>query len=174
MSLFDRLQATRASGTENGATATGPDSGTIPTEPHATERTPASTLSVRVDAKAAADAEARQVASLSVVGVSEASSNALRELKEQVTADLYDRVGARIADSNLDEAQLQDYVRTELRTVVAEQQVPLTSTERDTLINEVMDDVLGLGPIQRFIDDPSVTEVMVNRADQVYFRSREA
>ncbi|BCT77119.1 type II secretion system protein E [Sinomonas cyclohexanicum] len=68
----------------------------------------------------------------------------------------------------MSEADLHEYVRSELRGVVAEQQVPLTASERDRLIDEVMDDVLGLGPIQRYIDDPSVTEVMVNRADQVY------
>jgi pilus assembly protein CpaF len=168
MSLFERLHATRGSGGENSAATADQPSEIASTEAPSLDKTPVSTLSVRVDAKAAADAEARQVATLSTPGMSEASSHALRELKEQVTADLYERVGARIADSALDEAQLQDYVRSELRTVVAEQQVPLTSTERDSLINEVMDDVLGLGPIQRYIDDPSVTEVMVNRADQVY------
>jgi pilus assembly protein CpaF len=96
------------------------------------------------------------------------ASQALRELKEKSTEELYERVGGRITDSSLSENELGDYVRGELRAVVAEQQVPLTSSERERLINEIMDDVVGLGPIQRYIDDPSVTEVMVNRADQVY------
>jgi pilus assembly protein CpaF len=96
------------------------------------------------------------------------TSQALRDLKDKATADLYERVGTRITDSSLSESDLHDYVRTELRAVVADQQVPLSSSERERLINEVMDDVLGLGPLQRYIDDPSVTEVMVNRADQVY------
>ena len=125
-----------------------------------------STLSVRLDARVAAEAEAR-LAGHEPVG-SVRASQALRELKEKATAELYERVGSRITDSTLSETDLQDYVRTELRAVVADQQVPLTSSERERLINEVMDDVLGLGPLQRYLEDTSVTEIMVNRADQVY------
>jgi pilus assembly protein CpaF len=171
VSLSERLRAAKTAGPADSipASAEYPDQFRAPTPQ---EQEPASlgasSLSVRVEAKAAAEAEARQSASLTGVGTSEATSLALRALKEKVTTDLYERVGARISDSTLDEAQLQDYVRTELRSVVAEQQVPLTSSERERLINEVMDDVLGLGPIQRFIEDPTVTEVMVNRADQIY------
>nr|WP_249336000.1 CpaF family protein [Sinomonas gamaensis] len=115
----------------------------------------------------AAEAEARLTENEPTHG-SVRASQALRELKEKATEELFERVGSRITDSSLSEIDLADFVRGELRTVVSEQQVPLTSSERDRLIDEIMDDVLGLGPIQRYIDDPSVTEVMVNRADQVY------
>lgn len=125
-----------------------------------------STLSDRRDALVAAEAEARLSGHRPLGSVR--SSQALRELKEKSTTELYERVGSRITDSSLSEADLHDFVRTELRDVVAEQDVPLTSSERERLINEVMDDVLGLGPLQRYLDDPSITEIMVNRADQVY------
>ena len=52
--------------------------------------------------------------------------------------------------------------------VLEEEQIPLTALERQRLIREITDDVLGHGPIQRFLDDPAVTEVMVNRFDQIY------
>ncbi|KHL05043.1 CpaF family protein [Sinomonas humi] len=125
-------------------------------------------LSTRVEAKAVADARARLAVHEDATPDSVRASHALRDLKEKVSGELYDRVGNRISDSSLSEADLHDFVRGELRAVVVEEAVPLTSSERDRLIEEVMDDVLGLGPIQRYLDDPSVTEVMVNRADQVY------
>jgi pilus assembly protein CpaF len=133
-----------------------------------TPQAESSTLNTRVQAKAAADAEARHSGRDITTATDVRASLALRELKSKVTTELYERVGNRISDPSLSEEDLQGYVRDELRAVVAEQSVPLTSSERDRLIDEVIDDVLGLGPIQRYIDDPSVTEVMVNRADQVY------
>ena len=44
----------------------------------------------------------------------------------------------------------------------------LTDTLRDQLFRDVMDDLLGYGPIQPLLEDPNVTEVMVNGPDMVY------
>ncbi len=46
--------------------------------------------------------------------------------------------------------------------------VSLTTTIREQLFREIMDDFLGFGPIQPLLDDPEISEVMVNRFDQVY------
>jgi pilus assembly protein CpaF len=45
---------------------------------------------------------------------------------------------------------------------------PLSQDERQQLIREISDDVLGYGPLEPFLDDPSVTEIMVNGSDTVY------
>jgi pilus assembly protein CpaF len=96
------------------------------------------------------------------------ASEALRGLKERASQALYERLGARIQDSSMDESELHQYVKDELKEVVDEEQVPLTSAERQRLTREIIDDVLGHGPIQRFLDDPEITEVMVNRHDSIY------
>jgi pilus assembly protein CpaF len=96
------------------------------------------------------------------------ASEALGSIKERSSAALYERMGSRLTDSSLDEAELHKYVRDELKLIVDAEQVPLTAAERHRLTSEIIDDVLGHGPIQRFLDDPEVTEVMVNRYDSVY------
>lgn len=96
------------------------------------------------------------------------SSDALSAVKERAAAALYERLGNRISDASLDEAELNAYVKDELRAVIEEDDIPLSPGERQRLIQEIMDDVLGHGPLQRFLDDPSVTEVMVNGPDSVY------
>ncbi|MFF1251030.1 CpaF family protein [Pseudarthrobacter sp. NPDC058329] len=96
------------------------------------------------------------------------ASEALNGLKERASQALYERLGSRITDSNLDEVELHQFVKDELKTIVDEEQVPLTQGERQRLSREIIDDVLGHGPLQRYLDDPSVTEIMVNRADQIY------
>jgi Flp pilus assembly CpaF family ATPase len=118
------------------------------------------------DAKTAETAHAADVVELTQTAA--VASGALGALKERASQALYERLGARITDSSLEEAELHQYVKDELKIVVDEEQVPLTASERQRLIREIIDDVLGHGPIQRFLDDPSVTEVMVNRFDQVY------
>lgn len=118
------------------------------------------------DAKTAETASAADVVELTQTGA--VASGALGALKERASQALYERLGSRITDSSLEEAELHQYVKDELKIVVDEEQVPLTTSERQRLIREIIDDVLGHGPIQRFLDDPSITEVMVNRHDQVY------
>jgi pilus assembly protein CpaF len=52
--------------------------------------------------------------------------------------------------------------------VTEEEEVPLTAQERTALIEEIGADVLGLGPLEPLLDDPSITEIMVNGAHRIY------
>lgn len=45
----------------------------------------------------------------------------------------------------------------------------MTETERSMLIQEVIDDVVGLGPLEAFMNDDSVTEVMVNGTQSLFY-----
>ena len=98
--------------------------------------------------------------------------DALARVKQRAAAALFARIGARLNDPNMSEAQLHALVRVELNSVVEAEQAPLTGEERQRLINEVRDDVLGLGPLQRLIDDETVTEIMVNGPDNVYIEQQ--
>ncbi len=96
------------------------------------------------------------------------TSEALGAIKERTSEALYERMGARISDTNMDEAELHQFVKDELRAVIDEDEIPLSSAERQRLVQEIADDVLGLGPLQRFLDDQDITEIMVNSADRIY------
>ncbi|TAP45401.1 CpaF family protein [Arthrobacter sp. S39] len=162
MNLSRRLE--KARGTESPTTLVE----AVPPNPFTVQGGPAepATLGRIHEAKTAETAHAADVVELTQTAA--AASGALGALKERASQALYERLGARITDSSLEEAELHQYVKDELKIVVDEEQVPLTATERQRLTREIIDDVLGHGPIQRFLDDPSVTEVMVNRFDQVY------
>ena len=95
-------------------------------------------------------------------------TDALARLKDRVGKALFERMGSRMNDPNLDEGQLRTLVLGELDELVDEEKVPLSTDERQRLAAELADDVLGLGPLQKLLDDPTVTEVMVNGPNAVY------
>lgn len=93
---------------------------------------------------------------------------AMAALKQRAADALFARLGGRIADPSLSEDQLHAYVREELARVVDGEKVPLTSDERRRLVAEITDDVLGYGPLQGLLEDPSVSEIMVNGPERIY------
>ncbi len=52
--------------------------------------------------------------------------------------------------------------------LVADCGVPLSANERTRLASEVMDEVFGLGPLEPLLQDPTVTDILVNTANAVY------
>ncbi len=93
----------------------------------------------------------------------------LARLKGRASQALFDRLGAKLSDPDLPEEQLHGLVRTELQRVIANEQGSALSVEdRRRLISEITDEVLGHGPLQPFLDDPAVSEIMVNGPELVY------
>ena len=50
----------------------------------------------------------------------------------------------------------------------AETQVPLSLFEREALITDVFHELFGLGPLEALLSDPTISDILVNRADQIY------
>lgn len=94
--------------------------------------------------------------------------DALAGLKQRAASALFERMGSRIGDTASSEEDLKSFAVDELSAVIDDEQVPLSPEERRRLIREISDEVMGYGPLQRLLEDPSVTEVMVNRFDQIY------
>jgi pilus assembly protein CpaF len=92
----------------------------------------------------------------------------LTSLKERVHEALLQRLGMRLFDASLSEDQLRAFVVQELGALMEAESAPLSPAERSQLVAQISDDVLGLGPIERFLDDDTITEVMVNGEDPIY------
>ncbi|MCA0143719.1 CpaF family protein [Blastococcus sp. LR1] len=95
-------------------------------------------------------------------------TDALARLKDRVGKALFERMGARMNDTSMGEDALRAIVLDELDAVVEEENVPLSTEERQRLTADLADDVLGYGPLQRLLDDDTVSEVMVNGPDNIY------
>src|SRR5215212_9965402 len=66
----------------------------------------------------------------------------------------------------------QDAVRQEVRSVIRDlcqlEKGLLTSSEQEKLMDEVMDETFGLGPLEAMFKDPTITDILINRFDRVY------
>jgi len=94
------------------------------------------------------------------------------KLKEQATAQLFERIGSRLNEGTLDDDQIGGLVREELNSIIEESSTPLTSEERRRIIREVEDDVLGLGPLEVLLNENTISEIMVNGPDTIYVEQK--
>jgi len=90
------------------------------------------------------------------------------DLKRAVHQTLLDSLGPKLYDSRLTQADLEQKVRSTLQEVLAQDDTPLTVADRARIAQEIADDILGYGPLEPFLRDPDVTEVMVNGPDSIY------
>ena len=89
------------------------------------------------------------------------------ELKTKIHRTCILRLGAAFV--NLEGSrELGERVRAIVREQLTAEEAPLSPSERSQLEQQIADDILGYGPLEPFLNDPSVTEIMVNAYDQVF------
>jgi pilus assembly protein CpaF len=99
-------------------------------------------------------------------------SSRVEEVRLRIHQDVIDKLGSKLTDDDLDPAELQRIVQEQVHRALAEENVALSASERTQLIRDVIDDALGYGPIHGFLQDPGITEVMVNGPKTVYIERR--
>jgi pilus assembly protein CpaF len=90
-----------------------------------------------------------------------AAAPAISELKNRIHFTLIEELGRQLFSSELDKRALRMRVSEDLRERLA-REVGLSREDRDRLVDELTDDILGHGPLERLLADDSVTEIMVN------------
>jgi pilus assembly protein CpaF len=90
------------------------------------------------------------------------------ELKRAVHQTLLETLGPRLYDTAMTQSALESQVRQTLQEVIAGEDTPLTVQDRTRITQEISDDILGYGPIEPFLRDPEITEVMVNGPDRIF------
>jgi pilus assembly protein CpaF len=90
------------------------------------------------------------------------------QLKRLVHTQLVGSLGPKLYDVNLTAAELEREVRAALQQAIATTDRPMSGADRTRITQEIADDILGYGPLEPYLHDPELTEVMVNRADEIY------
>src|SRR5215831_17739913 len=97
----------------------------------------------------------------------EGSTPEYQELKFTLHRKLLDRINLEALSSMAGER-----VRAEIRAAVAklveEEKTPLSLVEKDRVIEEILDEVFGLGPLEPLLQDPTVSDILVTTPHLVY------
>jgi pilus assembly protein CpaF len=70
--------------------------------------------------------------------------------------------------SDLPRDQLAAAIRLALEEITAAENVPLNASERSDLVADLMNEILGLGPIENLLNDNAVQDILVNGYDRIY------
>ena len=90
------------------------------------------------------------------------------QVKERVHQALVESLGPRLYDPHLLESELASQVRATLQQVIDSEQTPLSLADRSRIAQDISDDILGHGPLEPFLRDPEITEIMVNGPEDIY------
>ncbi len=90
-----------------------------------------------------------------------------QDLKEKVHRRLLDRLDLTKLDTiSRDELRLQ--VREVVESILASEVSPIAGFNRERLIEEILNETFGLGPLETLLNDPTVSDILVNTHKQVY------
>src|SRR6187431_3817690 len=92
----------------------------------------------------------------------------IAEIRTRVQERLVESLGPRLYDATMSDTELEGLVHQRLRELLDEEEGPLAAQEKLLIVRQIGDSVLGLGPLEPYIRDPEVTEVMVNNWDTIY------
>src|SRR5215203_5097139 len=89
-------------------------------------------------------------------------------VKQVVHQQLLETLGPKLYDARMTQSDLEAKVRATLQEVLALEETPLTTADRTRIAQEVSDDILGYGPIEPFLRNTDITEIMVNGFDDIW------
>jgi pilus assembly protein CpaF len=96
-----------------------------------------------------------------------ATADAYHELKHELHQKLIEKIDLQTIEK-LPRDQLRDELRLILNQLLATSDLPLNRVEREQLVEELLDEVTGLGPLEPLLADTTISDIMVNTFSTTY------
>lgn len=93
--------------------------------------------------------------------------NEIQMLKNMIHHQLMGRINLKVIEQ-LSEEDVRSQITGVVRELMEEQSTFLNEAERVRLIQDILNEVLGLGPLESLLADPSVSDILVNSAQDIY------
>ncbi len=92
----------------------------------------------------------------------------LAAVRRRAHEALLELLGPQLYETVTDDEELARRVRESLPEVLSREEIPLTAADRTQAFRQILDEILGHGPIEPMLRDPEITEIMVNAWDRIY------
>jgi len=89
-------------------------------------------------------------------------------LKEKLHNEIIERINQETVDNAAISENQEEYLIKTLELLIDSKSVGITRNDRSRLVREVYNNVVGLGPLEPLLNDPAISEIMVNGPYQVY------
>jgi pilus assembly protein CpaF len=93
--------------------------------------------------------------------------NPLNQTKEIIYARLMEQIDLQTA-SRMPQDELRRQIIDVIGEIVMEQKLAINQTEQQFLATQIVDDMIGLGPLEPLLKDELITDIMVNGPEQIY------
>ncbi|MBC7002825.1 CpaF family protein [Photobacterium sp. BZF1] len=98
-------------------------------------------------------------------------SNQEVRVKDEVMDDIFKALDLSLLES-LDLAEGRKQISDMVSLLLLEKEVPLSAESRLRVIDEICDEILGLGPIEPLLKDPSISDILINSSKQIYIERK--
>jgi len=89
------------------------------------------------------------------------------KLKDDILSNLLDILDLSLI-SGVEETEARKQISQVVRQLIEEQSAPLNARSREQIVKEVEDEVLGLGPLEPLLSEPTISDILVNNYHSVY------
>ena len=95
---------------------------------------------------------------------------------DQLKVDIHHRLISRLDLEALEQIKDEGEVTTQIRLAVGEflrtESTPLSQAEREEIVEHIVWEITGLGPIEPFFRDPSISDILVNNAHNIFIERK--
>ena len=100
-------------------------------------------------------------------GSAKSADGPIREVAVRLRKQVIDRIDHN-ALAQLDETAKKEHLKGELETLINADPNHLSGSERRAVVQTVLDEILGLGPLETLLSDPTVSDILVNGPKTIY------
>jgi pilus assembly protein CpaF len=94
--------------------------------------------------------------------------SAVEQLKVDLHRRLIERLDLEALEQVKDEAELSRQIRAAVVEFLRAEQTPLSQNEREEVVEQIVYEIIGLGPIEPLFRDPTISDILVNGAHEIY------